>query len=355
MSRVAILIPTKDRSEFFVRQLNYYAELECGQTIYIGDSSGGNHLEQNRQAVQKNAGRVNVVYQDFDASGAYEAELKLAQHINEPYVAVAADDCFLVPRSLDKCADFLDFNPEYTSTYGASISVAVQSDHPAGELMSSVRYPQHPVDEDNARLRFLEFFRESKSPRLAVQRTSDFKDSVEAASQSGDQLFGELLADCVPVMRGKSKELDCLYLARQTYVQPSPPAGVFDWITGPNWLTSYNVFRDGLAEEMMREDQVGEDEAAEVIKQGFWFYLAQGLAMRQPTGQAGGSSSRSRAKNVARLVPGLLWCVRTLRDIRSIKPLPQDKFHLSALLDPSSPYHEDFMPIYQTVMADIGQ
>ena len=38
-NRVAILIPTKNRSEFLIRQLKYYASVDSVHPIYIGDSS----------------------------------------------------------------------------------------------------------------------------------------------------------------------------------------------------------------------------------------------------------------------------------------------------------------------------
>ena len=36
---VGIAIPTMNRSEFVIRQLNYYAQVGCHHTIYIVDSS----------------------------------------------------------------------------------------------------------------------------------------------------------------------------------------------------------------------------------------------------------------------------------------------------------------------------
>ena len=45
-NKVAILIPTKNRSDFLIRQLKYYASVDSVHPIYIGDSSDENDKEK---------------------------------------------------------------------------------------------------------------------------------------------------------------------------------------------------------------------------------------------------------------------------------------------------------------------
>ena len=42
-NKVAILIPTMNRSDFLIRQLNYYANVKSQHPIYIGDASNIEH------------------------------------------------------------------------------------------------------------------------------------------------------------------------------------------------------------------------------------------------------------------------------------------------------------------------
>ena len=44
--KVAILIPTMNRADFVIRQLQYYASVNCPHTIYIGDSSNQENSEK---------------------------------------------------------------------------------------------------------------------------------------------------------------------------------------------------------------------------------------------------------------------------------------------------------------------
>ena len=52
-TRVAILVPTKDRSEFVGRLLKYYASVKSPHTLYIGDASQDFHLEQTKEAIAR--------------------------------------------------------------------------------------------------------------------------------------------------------------------------------------------------------------------------------------------------------------------------------------------------------------
>ena len=59
---VAIIIPTKDRSQFLIRQLCYYASVNCPYTIYIGDGSKVEHANKIQSAVKKLKDKIKIVY-----------------------------------------------------------------------------------------------------------------------------------------------------------------------------------------------------------------------------------------------------------------------------------------------------
>jgi len=131
-------------------------------------------------------------------------------------------------------------------------------------------------------------------------------------------------------------------LVRQVHDQRYLLPGVFDWITSPNWLPSYQVFRDCLAKELVQQDEISVDEAREVVKQAFWSYLAKGLTKKWHNQY--GHVTRNRLRQTARAIPGAR---RVWRLLRSLQSRGYDEISLPALLHPSSPYHADFMPIYR--------
>ena len=360
MTKVGIVIPTKNRSDFLMRQLSYYADGGCKHTIYIGDSSEGHHLERTEESIQKLGNRANIVYRTLPGLATHQAIAVLSQLVEEPYVAVAGDDDFLVPASLEKCADFLNDNPDYGSAHGSAISFAVSWDKPFGEFLRSTRDTYRSTEKPNARLRLMELLSSYWPARFSVQRTIQFRESTGSVAKPTDTNFQELLASCLSIMQGKSNEIACLYLIRQAHIQNAPTPDTVDWITTPDWYPSYQIFHDCLAEALVRYDQVEIDEAEEVIKAGFWSYLARSLpewrktAVIAPEGGLDTPTPGSSVRRFAKAIPGISQLWGLVSTVRSINPPEPDKFSLPILLRPSSPYHEDFMPVFDAVSTPIA-
>jgi len=101
---IGIIIPTINRSEFLIRQLDYYVKVKCPYTIYIGDSSDKYHAEKNQQGIKKCGNKIRIAYCECLGLSAKQAMNKLIENIKEKYCAVIGDDDFLIPKSLSKCA-----------------------------------------------------------------------------------------------------------------------------------------------------------------------------------------------------------------------------------------------------------
>ena len=105
--KVGIFIPTMNRSEFIVRQLNYYAFLDCPHTIYIGDSSNQEHSDKTRKAINDLGDRIKVIYEYSPSLGGIETIRHLLSIIKEPYTCFSGDDDYQISDSLTKSAEFL--------------------------------------------------------------------------------------------------------------------------------------------------------------------------------------------------------------------------------------------------------
>lgn len=351
---LAIIIPTKNRCEFLIRQLAYYTEIGCNHTIIIGDLSDTHHLESIHRAVSKLESQTDVKY--FPLSGLTEAEAiqELSQRVDQSYVVLASEDDFLVPGALQDCAEFLDSHSDFSSACGISLSFAVGLDQAWGEFLRTGSLFQGTVEDANGRLRLIKFLSSDWPSHLCVQRTDNFKDAVAMASKSENVDFRQLLAGCVPMIRGKSKLIGRLYSCRQAHIQFTPTTHGFDWITQPDWFASYSIFCSSLTDELMRQDDVGLDEAGEVFKEGFRSYIAQRIAGgRSASLRSINAPPKKRWRKAGGALPGVrsAWQLgrRFGQAIRSMNPPPPDKLSLSELLTPSSPYHADFMPIYRAV------
>ena len=117
---------------------------------------------------------------------------------------------------------------------------------------------------------------------------------------------------------------------------------MFDWITGPGWPASYEIFRDRLAEELARQDGVRIEQANQIVKQGFWRSLASALPMKWRQRYADGASVGRRWRRITAELPGAraAW-----HGLQARLPGASSRLSLACLSAPSSRYGREFAEI----------
>lgn len=361
---ITLCVPTFNRPAFIERLLRYYAATDSRHWIFIGDSSHAEAAARTRQAVESRKGQLQVRYEACPGLSSCAALEHLSRLITTPYCAFLGDDDFLCPATLDRCAEFLDANPDYGAAHGRGMLFQLEIAGPYGALGTIGAYPLATLQADTGAGRLVEFFTESLYVVLnSVHRVETwramFRSLTDMQGVKNQNIFkDELIATCVSVIRGKVKALDGLYLMRQahdTYHWPH----VYDWLTDPGWSPSYQTFHDRLLDELLRQDGLSEEQADATIRRVFWPYLAQVVTRTWRSEQAAGArQGPSRLRAAAKRIPGLR---RGWRSIRSLIQRARDPFSRAALAHPSSPYHADFMPFYLAVtnppprMVDEGQ
>jgi len=178
---------------------------------------------------------------------------------------------------------------------------------------------------------------------FSVHRIESWRAMYRNVHLLKDKSFGsELLPCCKSIILGRSKELDCLYVVRQGHTQRYLLPDMYDWITSPEWHSSYLVFRDSLAEALVLQDNISIEKAQKVVKQAFRSYLA--MCSSQQLGSWRGS--RKHWRQIAGAIPGVrrIWQL-----LHFLRPKHHSEFSLWALLRQSSPYHTDFMPVHKAL------
>jgi glycosyltransferase domain-containing protein len=350
MTSVGIVVPTKNRADFMRRQLAYFAGVGSRHTVYIGDSSDGIHQEQMEEVIQEFQERVNIIHIRLPGLDISQAIRELLYHVSEPYAACSGDDDFQVPAALDRCAGFLDGHSDYSIAHGvaAYCVTMLQGDHL--KVKGAAQYTQRALEHPTGGERLIDYLGSYFPVIFSVRRTQEFRRDMDSALAITDRaLRFELLPCCLPIIRGKVKQLGSLYMVRVAhggnYHFPDP----YDWITSADWLSSVQAFRRLLLEKLSRQDELSLDEAGEVVKKALWSYLAPALG-RGWAGRYGatGATLRTRSRRAARSIPMVSWA---WHEVRSYLPGRDSKLSLPALLRPSSQYHADFMPIYRALVA----
>lgn len=355
--KTTICIPTKNRSQFLGRLLRYYAETRCRQQIFIGDSSDPYDIERNKRTIQSLRSQLNMDYFECPGMGVSECQEYLSDSVSTPYSTCVADDDILCPRGIEQCAEFLDSNPDYVAAHGIGIFLATDRKGPYGRILDVKRYPLGVLEADTGSQRLIDHLTVSTYGLFfSVFRTADWLDIFRGLSTlkgtgHGNIFKNELISTAICAVRGKVKELDCLMAVRDLSAGSYRGSFVYDWLTAPEWHPSYELFRQRLTEELVRQDGISQEEAQEVIKRALWPFLARALSAywqkyNQPSTGSNGSASMSPRK-LARRIPGLRRLWHSSRQLG--RAFGRNDISLLALLRPSSPYHEDFMPIYRAI------
>jgi len=346
--KIGIIIPTMNRSEFVIRQLSYYSSVNCPHTIYIGDSSDLEHTNKIKTLIDS-LSDIKVVYKYIPSLNDREANKYLLSIVEEPYVCFIGDDDYQIPDSLTKCAEFLENNPDYATASGYAVSFRLKEHGAYGELKRLADYPRHHLDFDAADERILGFFKQYCVTLFSVNRTPQMLKNFEKADIVKDKSFGSELIPCtLSIIAGKSATLDCLSLVRQIHDSHYFLPDMFDWITGPEWKESYEIFKEEVSKNITIKDQIPIESADKITKQAFWSYLQKYLSKeyyQHYSDQKNDISSKkfliSTRHKITKALPSLKYIYRT-----HIKPKFTGKKELNfEVLQPGSKYYKDFKPV----------
>ena len=174
---VTVCIPTKNRAPFLIRLLRYWARVGCPQQILIGDSSDGDHADRTRAAILALRGSLAVRYEPCPGMITAACFERLSQMVTTPYTTFVADDDFLVPSAIERCAQHLAAHEECSGVHGRSLIVDLEQSGPFGAVRSVRRYPQSVIRGSTGVGRLREYFTSSLAAVVyAVHRTEDWRD-----------------------------------------------------------------------------------------------------------------------------------------------------------------------------------
>src|SRR3989338_1261161 len=83
--KVTLLIPTMNRSEFLIRLLRYYRDLDFQGFICIGDSSDTFHVERTKKVLNELQGKLNITYREYPPFSHHKCMEQLLHFVPTPY------------------------------------------------------------------------------------------------------------------------------------------------------------------------------------------------------------------------------------------------------------------------------
>jgi|TARA_B100000315_G_scaffold119334_1_gene109322 glycosyltransferase domain-containing protein len=384
MKNITFIIPTKNRSPFLARLLNYYSELGFNGVLAIGDSSSGDHLKKNKLLVELLSLKLNIIYREFQELNQASTCIKLNKLVKTPYVALLNDDDILIPTSVQKCITFLDNNPDYSAAHGLGISIKTPNTVPHGEIIKCVKKEIPVAEENTATERFFMSMTNLADVHHSVHRSEifslHFSNSYPITENSyiSDHAFILWFSQMHTVLCGKVKELDILYIVRHIQDENSlwhkGLNGVYTWISSPVWYINLETYKDSIVDGLIRYDKLSLEKAQKTFDQGFFSYLS--LWFYQSVCRDNREVSKFidlyHMSLVFPYVPNIIddkiikvfrylyprmriyfqkfWCLLTRCEPLNDNILSKlTTIVLPSLLSERSKYHKDFMPVYNSI------
>ena len=338
MKKVAILIPTKNRIDFVIRTIKYYVSINSPHPIFIGDASSQSSEELVLKAAEN---KIDVYYYHWEKLNDRKTMIKLAEKANATsisnYCAYHGDDDFFVSKSLSMCAEFLDDNPAYATSQGRAFSFELNEDGPYGELKDiGIYWNENELKGETALERLKEISANYWVPLFSVHRIKEFIEDMSNGIDSViDRNFGEYVNSLTVAMRGKSKFIHCLYLARGIHSGIDHPS-TFEWVTGENWHLSYTEFINSLSKVLSNNDNLFLAESNSKVK----------LAVEKLVSLEGNNTStynfikKKYSEYIGR--KGFIYILsKFYRRIKYIPILPSKGYSRRSLMSPKSKYYKD--------------
>jgi glycosyltransferase domain-containing protein len=125
---LTIVILSRERQNFLLRQINYWKDYEFNVFIFDQSSEKLNNIIDSK--------RISYFHLDKNFQ---ERVIEAGNLIKTKYVIYLPDDEFLIPSCLIDCIDYLDNNNEYFSCAGRSLEFEIKNRLPYYSLI----YPHH--------------------------------------------------------------------------------------------------------------------------------------------------------------------------------------------------------------------
>ncbi|KAF0135240.1 MAG: hypothetical protein FD145_66 [Candidatus Saganbacteria bacterium] len=353
---ITIVIATKNRADFLERLFFYYASVNFRGKILIGDSSDEKDLNQLKIILSQYKNILDIDFCEMPNMNVVGCHLKLLDKITTPFVACVTDGGFLVPSAIDRCVDFLVNNHQYSIAHGKGVLFELDREGPWGNIITLGEYmPLPAIEHDSASKRLHHHLANYSVTMYCVYRVEVWKHIWQGMDSIEDPGFaGEMVPCSRTVICGKAKAIDCLYLVRHVHNRRYRLAPTYSWLASQGWSKAYNLFIKYLVDDLLRREQLTEQEAKDFVQKSFLFYLRRAIndTIKNIAGiypypiQNTISKNRLNFKQIIRSLPGTRQFWRFIKDLRLGAV---DDLSLSALLNPRSKYYADFMPVYRTI------
>lgn len=294
-AHLTILLPLRDRVPFTLRWLSYAMTAPLPYRIMIADGGADPTVAAAVAETQSHGLDVEYLRYPYDSDyAAYYAKLADAlSRVSTPFVVMADNDDFFIPKGLARAVEFLLAHAEFVACGGQCAmfwlgdGAETGTDAIYGDRIQWKCSSQISTDvADSAKARLLGRCLGANDVFYAVHRTGLLRSHFEAVRDCNprDLFLMEQLVMFLTAIAGKTSQLDTLYIARQ---QDSPGSsggshqekfgGWYDRMLLPTWSDDFSRFVARSAAALAGADGLPEEEARRIVVQSYKLSVAPSL------------------------------------------------------------------------------
>lgn len=360
LKKLTILVPTKNRSHFLYKLLQYHVRMKFGGTMMVGDASEGSDLESNQQAVREFEKEINIIYCKHPSHvSLIEGTNWMLAETKTPYSVLSGDDDFLVPSGLSRCVSFLEENEDYSLACGEQTYTYIQrlgnGDMRIERIVAG--YSKNH-EEDLPSQRIVSYCCPSRRVNtFSVQRTKNMYYCWKKASQLGldkthhHSPLHETAVNVMSLIQGKQKKFPNLYHVMLRHNERAGGGRSFQpqdrWLERMcywDWSDEVRKLLFWWAEELSKQEKLSLESAGEIADAVFLQCWIPIMTHWRDDLLRKNNRAPKLQKNSKEYVLQTLKKVSCVREaweyIRGGK-----RISLAKLLDKKSPYYKDFLPI----------
>ena len=354
---ISIVIPTMDRPDFMERTLHYYAKTGFKGRILIGDSSSDVNFEKTANVKKSIDYDFDIIHKfiprdEFNNSGLVIREV--SKMIDTDYVCFSGDDDFLVPKTLGECVHFLNNNHDFSGAHGYRMTFKLNGDNVFYGTINSIQKVTGPcIQHDNASKRFIEYMRNPISIQYYVFRRDIWKTAYNKISKTYTRYFGEEVLPCsIGAILGKYAQINKLQTVFQIHNMHH-----FSWdlegggqnmlllLTNKNFSITYHGLLDKIISELIKKEKIDHNIAYELVQKEIWNHLNRFMVGHYEDIYK--EDSGDNRNNIIRKLKGIYRSFSLIKIYRYIiNAIHSNELSLKKLKDPSHPFNDDFMLIF---------
>ena len=238
-SKISIVIPTHNRPEYIARAIDYWANFDVD--LFIADSSSQYSKPE----------KFNGIYYHTPNLNFSEKLYFVLKEIKTPYVALCADDDFILKSGMLSSIKYLDKHKDFSSAQGRMVAFYLDDENLVQYYPAYTKAMNYEINHEKASVRIQQSMDQYMHIFYAVHRIESLRESFKLSKEHLCSRGWEIGVSLISSLYGNHKTLPYFYFARDAspaYGLPNLNPYIGNWIREPCNQAGLNIWRNKFAQ-----------------------------------------------------------------------------------------------------------